>query len=312
MKDITQVNNYIKKEIIIDEIMISKGLYCLVSNAKVGKSMFALQMSNAIALGKQFLGFNTIKAPVLYISTESNQFQIKDRCKLLGIEFSNNSFFVIDRNEKGQINLSDIELELQEFSLNYNGKLVIIDMLKDLNIGIDYQINDYQDVGQILLPKFRELCDKYNFTILFTHHLNKKGKVLGSTAFDAVVDGKITLIENSKDKSLVRLKTINRNFKELDIQLKKSDNQVFNVVETIEEDDIDYNLIQLIKFISNNNDYEFTCSQMVYKLNLQITPRSFGRLINSNIELLKKEGLIIENVRNGNARLYKAHYDEIL
>ena len=44
----------------------------------------------------------------------------------------------------------------------------------------------------MLLPKLREICDKNNVTILFTHHLNKQGKVLGSTAFDAVVDGKLT------------------------------------------------------------------------------------------------------------------------
>lgn len=214
MKDITEVSEVIKKDIIIDEIMISKGLYCLVSNAKVGKSMFALQLSNSLVYGKQFLGFNTNMTLVFYISTESDINQIKERCNLLEISFPKETFFIVDRDDKGTISLSNLKDDLRCFLEIYNGKLVIIDTLKDIDIGIVYDINNYQDVGQKLLPELRALCDKYN---LFTHHLNKKGKVLGSTAFDAVVDGKITLKANSKDKNLLRLNIINRNFKELDI-----------------------------------------------------------------------------------------------
>lgn len=46
-------------------------------------------------------------------------------------------------------------------------------MLKDIDLGINYDINSYQNIGQKLLHKLRNLCEKYNITILFTHHLNK-------------------------------------------------------------------------------------------------------------------------------------------
>ena len=49
-------------------------------------------------------------------------------------------------------------------------------MLKDMDLGISYDINDFQDVAQKLMPKLRELCEKYNITILFTHHLNKRNE----------------------------------------------------------------------------------------------------------------------------------------
>ena len=238
------------KDTIINNLMISKGLYCLVSNAKVGKYMFALQLSNALAKNKQFLGHSTTLTPVLYVSTESDRNQIKDRCKLLGIDFPKSYFFIIDKGNKGKKSLFDIEYELKCFAEEHKGKLVIIDMLKDFYLGISYDINSYQDVGQKLLPKLKELCEKYNFAILFTHHLNKKGTVLGSTAFDAVVDGKFTSIENKNDKSLIILNTINRDFVSLDIQLQKNDNQVFSVVEIVEDDDIDNNLISIIKLLS--------------------------------------------------------------
>lgn len=310
MVDITEIEEQIKKDNIIDGIMKSKGLYCLVSNAKVGKSMFSLQLSNSLVNDKQFLGHEIMSTPVLYISTESNKNQLKERCKLLNIAFPKGTFFIIDRNGTGEISIFDIEYQIRDFAEDHNGKLLIIDMLKDVDLGVSYDINSYQDVGQKLLPKLRYYCEKYDLTIMFTHHLNKRGTILGSTAFDAVVDGKLTLIENKNDKSLVRLNIINRDFPELDIQLKKESNQLFKAINFVEDDEIDYNLVQLIKHISNNNDLEFTCSQIINKLNLQTTPKRLGRLIHSNLNLLKKEGLIIEDKRQGNARIYKGHYEE--
>lgn len=58
MRAIEEIDTSIKKDNIIDGIMKSKGLYCLVSNAKVGKSMFSLQLLTLLINGKQFLGHN--------------------------------------------------------------------------------------------------------------------------------------------------------------------------------------------------------------------------------------------------------------
>lgn len=186
-----------KKDIIIEDIMKSRGLYCLVSNAKVGKSMLALQLSYSLIRGKQFLGRNVLSpSPVLYISTESDFGQLKQRINVLDLKFPKESLFIIDRNGKGEVSIFDFEIDINDFVKKYKGKVVILDMLKDIDLGINYDINSYQDIGQKLLPKLRNLCEKYNITILFTHHLNKQGKTLGSTAFDAVVDGKLTLIED--------------------------------------------------------------------------------------------------------------------
>ena len=41
----------IKKDFIVDNLMKSKGLYCLVARPKVGKSLLALQLANSIATG---------------------------------------------------------------------------------------------------------------------------------------------------------------------------------------------------------------------------------------------------------------------
>ena len=66
----------------------------------------------------------------------------------------------------------DIEYQVKEFAEEYNGKALILDMLKDIDFGIGYDINNYQDIAQKLMPKIRSYADKYNLTIIFVHHLN--------------------------------------------------------------------------------------------------------------------------------------------
>ena len=75
----------IKKDNIIDGIMKSNGLYCLVAEPKVGKSFLALQIANSLVNHKQFLGFNTNPTSVLYVSTEISELQLKERLEKEGI-----------------------------------------------------------------------------------------------------------------------------------------------------------------------------------------------------------------------------------
>ena len=78
MKAFEELKETTKKDIIIDGIMRSKGVYLLVSKPKVGKSLFALQLANSIANKKAFLGHEILKpSPVLYITTEGDSGQLK-------------------------------------------------------------------------------------------------------------------------------------------------------------------------------------------------------------------------------------------
>ena len=189
MKAFEELKETTKKDIIIDGIMRSKGVYLLVSKPKVGKSLFALQLANSISNGKPFLGHEILKpSPVLYITIELSDSQLKDRCNLLGINYKKNTFFAIDRSDKQSINFRDIKYEVKEFAEEYNGKILILDMVKDIDFNISYDINSYQDISQKLIPKIRNYANKYNLTILFVRHLNKLDKTLDSTGFDIVVD----------------------------------------------------------------------------------------------------------------------------
>ena len=266
MKAFEELKETTKKDIIIDGIMRSKGVYLLVSKPKVGKSLFALQLANSIANKKAFLGHEILKpSPVLYITTELSDSQLKDRCNLLGISFEKNKFFVIDRDEKQNINFMDIEYQVKEFAEELNGRILILDMLKDIDFNISYDINSYQDISQKLMPKIRSYADKYNLTILFVHHLNKLGKTLGSTRFDAVVDGIIRLSKNSFDDNTIKMEIINRDFPDEEECLHKDKNQIFSIAKDNALEIANPVIVAFVKYAIREKKFDFTISEIINK-----------------------------------------------
>ena len=294
----------------VDNLMKSKGLYCLVARPKVGKSLLALQLANSIATGTTFLGFRTSPSPVLYISTEMNSTQIIDRIDKMNLSFNDDNFVMIEQNpSERKLNLMDLQLQFQTFSNEYNGKFVIIDMFSGIDLNNGYDLNNYQDMGQVVIPKFRELCKKYDFTILLVHHLNKNNTSLGSTAIDGSVDGKITLKQDSNLKNKIILNYESRDYEGLDLVLKRNDNLLFELSE-VECDDLNYNILTFLNYAIKQKDFSFSASDITSKLNLQITPSAFGKLLNNNIANLEKEGLHIEQKRTATERVYIAKYEE--
>lgn len=311
MKTISDMRkNFKKNDFIIDNLMKSRGVYCLVARPKVGKSLLALQLANSIATGTSFLDFKTIQAPVLYISTEMNSMQIMDRINKMDFEFNDNNFFLKEQepNER-KLNFMDLQIDFQEFACNYNGKFVIVDMLCGIDMNNGYDINNYQDIGQYLIPQFRELCNKYDFTILLIHHLNKNNTSLGSTAIDGSIDGKLTLKEDNHIRSKIILSYESRDYESFDLMLKRNDNLIFEKTET-EIEDLDPNLYTFLNYAIKHKEFSFTSSEITSKLNLNLTPSVFGKLLNNNLMILKKEGLSIELKRTATDRIYTAKYKE--
>ena len=117
MKAFEELKESTKKDIIIDGLMRSKGVYLLVSKPKVGKSFLALQLANSLVNNKQFLGFKTNPTSVLYVSTEISELQLKERLEITGYTFKPNSFFFVQKDEQHKLCIrDDLLLDLKEFS----------------------------------------------------------------------------------------------------------------------------------------------------------------------------------------------------
>ena len=107
--------------------------------------------------------------------------------------------------------------------------------------------NNYQDINQYVFPKYRELCQKYGFTILLIHHLNKNNTSLGSTAIDGAVDGIITL-----------KKDIDRNTTK---EIAKNAATALEIIYTRLKSDLvvnTYTIIQIIRIPNNKHSNNIT------------------------------------------------------
>ena len=302
--------NYTKKDFIVDSFMKSSGIYCLVARPKVGKSLFGLQLADSIANGTTFLGFKTNPSPVLYISTEMSSMQICERIEKMNLNFTDDNFFIEDQASKDRkLNHMDLQLVFQDFALNHNGKFIIVDMFTGVDVNNGYDLNNYQDINQYVFPKYRELCQKYGFTILLIHHLNKNNTSLGSTAIDGAVDGIITLKKDNNYPNKLFLKYDSRDYPEMELVLKRNDNLIYEISE-LEKTDLPQEIKLFLNYAIRKKEFEFSASEIVSTLNLMIEPSAFGRLLSSHLDVLEKEGLYITDARKSDKRRKHALYEE--
>lgn len=310
MKQLNEVTKSIKKDIIVENLMISNGVYLLVSHPKVGKSMFVQQLAFSLTTGEDFLGFKVNPSHVLYITTESDINQLEDRFKLMNMKINIDKFHVIDSDDISDFYIRDIERDIHELTFDKEPLFVIMDMFKDIKFDTGYDLNNYQEVNDVVFRKLKDLCKKYNITLLVTHHLNKRDETMGSVGLNADVSGIIKLKESKSNYNKLTLFYKGRDFCRLELNLKRNDNQTFSVIDENTDDEIDYNLLLFIKYAVSKKEFDYTISDILSKTNILLTPTQLGGLIQRNLSLLDREGLHIENKRNADKRLWHCTYEE--
>jgi len=310
VKQLNEISKTTKKDIIVENLMISNGVYLLVSHPKVGKSMFAQQLAFSLTTGESFLGFKVNSSHVLYITTESDLNQISERYKLMSLTPNIEKMHIIDQDEIPDFYIRDIERDIRDLTYDDTPLFVIIDMLKDIKFDSEYDMNSYQEINDVVFRKLKELCRKYNTTLLVTHHLNKRDDTMGSVGLNADVSGIIKLKEAKNNYNKLTLTYKSRDLSRLELNLKRNDNQSFSVIDENSDDEIDYNLLLFIKYAVAKKDFDYTISDILSKTNILLTPTQLGGLIQRNLKLLEREGLHITNKRTANSRLWHCTYEE--
>ena len=310
MKQINEINKSTKKDIIVENLMISNGVYLLVSHPKVGKSMFAQQLAFSLTTGEDFLGFKVNPSHVLYITTECDINQLNDRFKLMNLKPNVNKLHIIDIDDIPDFYIRDIERDIYELTFDKEPLFIIMDMFKDIKFDTSYDLNNYQEINDVVFRKLKELCRKYNATLLVTHHLNKRDETMGSVGLNADVSGIIKLKESKNNYNKLTLDYKGRDLGRLELNLKRNDNQTFSVIDENTNDETDYNLLLFIKYAVARKDFDYTISDILSKTNILLTPTQLGGLIQRNLQLLEKEGLHITSKRTANERLWHCSYEE--
>ena len=309
MKQLNDVKS-IKKDIIVEDLMISNGVYLLVSHPKVGKSMFAQQLAFSLTTGEDFLGFKVKPSHVLYVTTEGDLNQLDTRYNLMNLHPVIDKLHIIDRDDIPDFYIRDIKNEIHGLTYDKKPLFVIIDMLKDIKFDTNYDINNYQEINDVVFRKLKELCRDYNLTILVTHHLNKRDDTMGSVGLNADVDGIIKLKESRNDFNKLTLDYKSRDFSRLELNLKRNDNQTFSIVNENTDDEIDYNLLLFMKYAISKKDFDYTVTKVLENTKILLSPTQLGGLIQRNLSLLEREGLHIINKKNGKDRLWHCSYEE--
>lgn len=310
MKKLGETKESIKKDIIVENLMISNGVYLLVARPKVGKSFFAQQLTYSLTTGKDFLGLKVNPSHVLYITTESELKQLEDRFTLMNLKPNKDMLDVIDYEDIPDFYIREIERDIIDLTTNNNSLFIIIDMFKDIKFDTDYDLNSYQEVNDVVFKKFKDICRKYNATLFVTHHLNKRDETMGSVGLNADVSGILTLKESKNNYNKLTLMYKGRDSGRLELNIKRNNNQTFEVVNENTNDEIDYNLILFIKYAVQRKDFDYTISDILSKTNILLTPTQLGGLIQRNLSLLEKEGLRITSKRTSNERLWHCSYEE--
>ena len=310
MKQINETNKSIKKDIIVENLMISNGVYLLVSHPKVGKSMFVQQLAFSLTTGEDFLGFKVNPSHVLYITTEGDINQLQDRFKLMNLKPNVNKLHIIDIDDIPDFYIRDIERDIHELTFNKEPLFIIMDMFKDIKFDTSYDLNNYQEINDVVFRKLKELCRKYNSTLLVTHHLNKRDETMGSVGLNADVSGIMKLKESKNNYNKLTLDYKGRDLGRLELNLKRNENQTFSVIDENTNDETDYNLLLFIKYAVARKDFDYTISDILSKTNILLTPTQLGGLIQRNLQLLEKEGLHITSKRTANERLWHCSYEE--
>ena len=216
---------------------IQAGLVLLVGTHKSGKSYFNLQLAYEIALGGEVLGYPDPDKPgetlmidagqTLFLDLEVSKELTWERLEQIaakragelpkGLTIQNYEFLKDAEDLTTRFNEVENWIKAQP-----NPKLVIIDT-KQAFLGVENdpkgRESDYAAAVRTLTP-FRDLANKYNITVLITHHTNKGSKYtdpfdrsLGSTGIPATAD-EILVLDRPRNGQEATLDVTGRRIRE--------------------------------------------------------------------------------------------------
>ena len=183
----------------IVEDMISVGLTLLGAPQKCGKTFFGLQLCNAIANGKNFLGKKVQKGTTLYLAFEDTMPKIRKRLKTMKVESSTN--FVVDILKSNPD--YDVESRIQrELNVHPNLKIVIVDTFAKIRKSKD---RDYES-EYAEAAFYHELALKYGIAILLITHLKKDIDV--NHPFDSIYGSRgLTAVDINVKKNTISFRS---------------------------------------------------------------------------------------------------------
>lgn len=282
---------------IVDNIIARKSITLIVASPKKGKTALGLNLGICINEGIDFLENKVRKTNVVYYCNELSGKLIQERIKRLDIPCSNTMKFYegtsyVDFGEFERIIKSDVELGYEVF---------VVDTFSKIKYDRKYNANDYNDTYEVM-AKYYEIIDKYGCTFIMMYHTKKDSsvksiseKVIGSQALSGSVDTIIAINKASEFDTEFSLDVTSRLFESKVYQVK-----IHPLKKTLELDKVDPiemlepSIQRLVQLMPKLKEIDGIIVDICSKIKLEIeSPQQFGKTLNRNKEVLRKNGISI-------------------
>ena len=293
---------------IVDNIIARKSITLIVASPKKGKTALGLNLGICINEGIDFLENKVRKTNVVYYCNELSGKLIQERIKRLDIPCSNTMKFYegtsyVDFGEFERIIKSDVGLGYEVF---------VVDTFSKIKYDRKYNANDYNDTYEVM-AKYYELIEKYGCTFIMMYHTKKDSsvksvseKVIGSQALSGSVDTIIAINKSSEFDTEFSLDVTSRLFESRVYQVK-----IHPLKKTLELDKVDPiemlepSIQRLVQIMPKLKEIDGTIVDICSKIKLEIeSPQQFGKTLNRNKDILRKNGISITMKRGKNNNNY--------
>ena len=298
---------------IVDNIIARKSITLIVASPKKGKTALGLNLGICINEGIDFLENKVRKTNVVYYCNELSGKLIQERIKRLDIPCSNTMKFYegtsyVDFDEFERIIKSDVELGYEVF---------VVDTFSKIKYDRKYNANDYNDTYEVM-AKYYELIEKYGCTFIMMYHTKKDSsiksvseKVIGSQALSGSVDTIIAIIKSSEFDTEFSLDLTSRLFESRVYQVKIHPSK--KILELDKVDPIEMlepSIQRLVQLMPKLKEIDGTIVDICSKIKLEIeSPQQFGKTLNRNKDILRKNGISITMKRGKNNNNYQVKYN---
>lgn len=298
---------------IVDNIIARKSITLIVASPKKGKTALGLNLGICINEGIDFLENNVKKTKVVYYCNELSGKLIQERIKRLDIPCSNTMKFYegtsyVDFGEFERIIKSDVELGYEVF---------VVDTFSKIKYDRKYNANDYNDTYEVM-AKYYELIEKYGCTFIMMYHTKKDSsiksvseKVIGSQALSGSVDTIIAINKSSEFDTEFSLDVTSRLFESRVYQVKIHPSKKILELDKIDPIEIlEPSIQRLVQLMPKLKEIEGTIVDICSKIKLEIeSPQQFGKTLNRNKDILRKNGISIKMKRGKNNNNYQVKYN---
>lgn len=298
---------------IVDNIIARKSITLIVASPKKGKTALGLNLGICINEGIDFLENKVCKTNVVYYYNELSGKLIQERIKRLDIPCSNTMKFYegtsyVDFGEFERIIKSDVDLGYEVF---------VVDTFSKIKYDRKYNANDYNDTYEVM-AKYYELIEKYGCTFIMMYHTKKDSsiksvseKVIGSQALSGSVDTIIAINKSSEFDTEFSLDVTSRLFESRVYQVKIHPSKKILELDKIDPIEmLEPSIQRLVQLMLKLKEIDGTIVDICSKIKLEIeSPQQFGKTLNRNKDILRKNGISITMKRGKNNNNYQVKYN---